>query len=569
MYRSLFILFYLFSLFVSAQEFSFEAKLSQEEIRLDQNVKLTIRLVSSSAKIKSNKIEFPSLDDFEILGNNTQSVNRWINGKREIQWIREITLRPKRKGVLKIKPAVLKLGTQRKKTKVLRLKVTDPLPSGNFASERQQDPESFLLTQIDNNMPWVNQGVVASVSFYTSDYNKISSFSSVKNRLRTPSFKDFAVHEFNDNTEAFTQLEFEGENYFVINLAKYLLYPRYSGKLIIDSFTSSLFESIDFFENREILLRSKPIEIVVKALPSNPPEGFDGAVGSFERLFTLNQNKDGGYANWQMVLDIVGTGNFKSIGYPKIPINGEELEIYPPKREESFVVDNYGMRGNISFAYSLVPLREGKHKIVPEPFVYFDPTTAKYISLDNAPPEHFIESLEPFGVDIAANLPVEEKLSQITQMDHPSTDRSMVLEKYFYIFIVLGILFVSLLLYFILRKKGETQEESLSFSEKSITTTSSNSNPALPKEELLGRWEDCTLMAQLSQTDDFLTHQSHLLIELNHYINEQKPQLQEDIRRKITEAKNRVNKVKYAGSNQLLNLDQETKEMNEIIKMIF
>ena len=150
-------------------------------------------------------------------------------------------------------------------------------------------------------------------------------------------------------------------------------------------FTENYIIGHSIFNQGQIELASTPLKLAVQPLPSaGKPEDFSGAIGQFnlsEPIFSSTVAQLG--KPLTMTLELKGKGNFSRITAPSLKGN-ENWNIYPP--EESFEnKDPYGYYGSKIFKYILIPKNSGKQKAPEFNFTYFDPQSAKYITLKNQP----------------------------------------------------------------------------------------------------------------------------------------------------------------------------------------
>jgi hypothetical protein len=135
-----------------------------------------------------------------------------------------------------------------------------------------------------------------------------------------------------------------------------------------------------FSERREVTIASEPVTLDVKALPSNPPVGFSGAVGNFNMQVDANPKSVQVGDPITVKSAISGRGNFDRITAPALR-DKQGWHEYPPnsKFEKD---DDVGISGTKSFEMVLSP-NDKKKQISPFVFSYFDPAREQYQTLQS------------------------------------------------------------------------------------------------------------------------------------------------------------------------------------------
>lgn len=231
--------------------------------------------------------------------------------------------------------------------------------------------------------------VIATIKVYTK-YD-ISSFLPTTQ----PTFEGFLCEELPTDLEM--QLEsYNGQNYHTAVLKRLLLYPQKAGKLSVNSgkydVTIVQYETVNmgFFRTRqpievEVTTSSNAAALQVKALPEPKPAGFNGAVGHFivstalePELMRTNEASVYSYT-------IKGRGNIKYLSDPGVTFPAG-IDAYTPKTEidASIIAGGANMSGTYRTDYTIVPQEVGNFTIEGVPFVYFDPETGKYETIDVA-----------------------------------------------------------------------------------------------------------------------------------------------------------------------------------------
>ena len=182
-----------------------------------------------------------------------------------------------------------------------------------------------------------------------------------------------------------------GEIYNVGALKKTILFPQQTGNITIGQVkidcivqqrvrrSNSFFDDFfDSFANIKATVMSDPVTVVVNPLP-NPPGNFSGAVGRFDLRSSITATSVKENDPITLKLDVSGNGNIKLINPPKLKLP-PDFEVYDPKTNSNFNATAEGVNGSISFEYLFLPRNAGDYTIAPIEFVYFDPSTGKYVT---------------------------------------------------------------------------------------------------------------------------------------------------------------------------------------------
>lgn len=239
---------------------------------------------------------------------------------------------------------------------------------------------------MSRNQAYEQEAIECTIKLYTK-YN-ISSFM-VKTQ---PSFDGFLIEDLNVQGYLGEREHYNGDNYYTAVLKRCLLYPQKSGKLMINSGQYDvtvqrqvLINDWPFprtvIEDKDIEVNSNSASIVINPLPQPQPDGFTGAVGKFSIDSRLVGNTFKTNEAATLIYTIKGTGNIKYIHEPAIDFPSE-FELYTPRSETDAHVGGNNMTGTMTVEYTFVPQSVGKFKIGADKFVYFDPATKEYVTLN-------------------------------------------------------------------------------------------------------------------------------------------------------------------------------------------
>jgi hypothetical protein len=166
--------------------------------------------------------------------------------------------------------------------------------------------------------------------------------------------------------------------------------PTLPGGALADADMNDFFND-PFFQNffggtteKDITVASTPTQFNVLPLPSqNRPEGFSGAVGTFQISSELSTTTATVGDPVTLRLQITGAGNFDRVNSTMLG-GVDHWKTYAP--HSSFAAsDNAGYHGRKVFEQPLIAAQPGNETLPGVAFSYFDPDAGRYETLRTAP----------------------------------------------------------------------------------------------------------------------------------------------------------------------------------------
>lgn len=245
----------------------------------------------------------------------------------------------------------------------------------------------FVRASLNKSSVYEQEAVECTLKLYTK-YDGISSFAQT-----TPeSYEGFLIEEVDLKENPVDVEHYNGQNYRVVILRKYIIFPQKSGKLTLKTGAYDVvvqqYERIDngyFYMTRpverNVKLASSDVVINVKPLPTPAPADFDGAVGRFDVSSSLTSQNLRTNEAASLKYTITGTGNIKYIKAPKVTFP-EEFQQYSPNQNVDARISGSNVTGKMEIEYTFVPDAVGDFEIKAAPFVYFDPSKNEYVTVD-------------------------------------------------------------------------------------------------------------------------------------------------------------------------------------------
>ena len=387
--RNSIVIYFLLHTSILFSQVNFTATPSKKTLGLNERIKIEFSIDQDG----DNFIP-PKFSDFNIVGGPSQSIrNSWINGKKSYSKSYIYFLSPKTKGKLKIGQASIEVDGEIYKTSPIEIIVTSEIEKPKDPNDPNYiaDQNIFLVAEISNKNPYLNEGISVTYKLYVSPDTGVDNWS----EINSPRYADFWSNNIDIKKLNIREGKYKGRNFRYVVLRKTLLYPQKIGTLKIEPLTLDISVQVptnkrDFFgqvltTNINKTVSAGATSIKVKELPiENVPENFSGAVGDFEFKTESSKNKIILDDAFELSQEISGVGNFNLFDFPEIQFPNS-LEVYQPEKKEKISKRVSGMKGKISNSYTIVPSSPGKYKIPSTAFSFFDPKINKYKTIYSEP----------------------------------------------------------------------------------------------------------------------------------------------------------------------------------------
>lgn len=368
--------FCLIALFSSAQaQVSFEAYVDAKQIVLNSYLEVNFTLKNADGA----NFRPPKFEGFSVLsGPNRSSSTTIINGKVSKEISLSYTLKPDRKGKLRIGSASIKTNGKILKTKPVPVEVLEGSSTG------EEDEAQVYVKAVPNVLKArVGQQIILDYKLYTTI--DIDSY----NVLEESTYQGFFAKDIKRYDFRIVREVIDGKQYVTKIIKRVALYPQQAGLLTIDPMhlqmgivSNENKRSRSFFFNKQVKrlpVQTEAIQIEVEPLPPNPPASFSGAVGNYKINTTLNRKTFTTDDVISLRMAISGNGDIKRVQAPEIKFP-DNFEVYDPKiLDESTFENKEGVIGKKMIEYLALPKDPGTYEIEPE-FSYYSTDSAKYVT---------------------------------------------------------------------------------------------------------------------------------------------------------------------------------------------
>lgn len=280
-----------------------------------------------------------------------------------------------------------------------RQSASQPASSGNIDSK-----QLFARASLSKSNPYQGEQVILTYKIYT----QVSLQQYQIDKL--PGNKGFWSEDLTKDENVRTYEEtIDGRRYMVAEIRRGALFAQESGKLKIEPLdldvlalvqrqrrsTGTIWDLFDdpFFNPTQAVthhLSTNTLSVNVKPLPE-APKGFSGAVGNFTVKAEADTREVKANEAITYKLTISGPGNLMLIEAPQINFP-KIFEVYDPQVNDKINRSQSGISGSRTYEWVLIPRSQGNFEIPATDFVFFDPSTGKYVTKHlDAIPVHILK----------------------------------------------------------------------------------------------------------------------------------------------------------------------------------
>lgn len=281
-------------------------------------------------------------------------------------------------GVFSIGAARLRAQGELLRTQPLQIRVTPARSDArNGATPADRDDALFIQGEFQTQEAFVGQQITYRIVLYTR--------LTVSNPelLSVPKTEQANTHELR-RFDARTRYErIRGKDYAIRTLYEMAVFPIEAGRLEIGPVQMRVGVETPgpagaLFGPKPVILQTQATTIAVKPLPVPIPPDFCGAVGQYHWKVQLDRTQITREEAAILTITLQGNGDSRRVAAPVLQAP-EGLEVFEPtaRAEEEFE-NGEALLHTRSYAYMLLPQREGTFNIQPT-LQYFDPDSNRYV----------------------------------------------------------------------------------------------------------------------------------------------------------------------------------------------
>lgn len=380
----------------------------------------TVRFVVDA---RASGFQGPSFKGFSLRsGPNTSSSSSFsfVNGQMtsSVQTVYSYTLAADAVGTFTVDPATCTADGKKVSSQSFTIKVEKGDPNRRQQQQQQQQQQRqaynpwdqqprqaseidskslFARASVSKSNPYQGEQVIVTYKIYTQV--PLSQYAIDK----LPGNRGFWAEDLSEGGQIKQYEETVGDRrYQVAEIRRGALFAQESGNLTIEPLdlnvlamvqrqrrrTGTILDLFDdpFFSAREAVerpLSTNRIQVKVKPLPA-APDGFSGAVGRFDVQGGLSLDRVKANEAVSYRITVSGSGNLMLINAPT-PDFPNVFEVYDPQIDDNIKKGDNGISGSRTFEWVLIPRTQGKYTIPSMDFVFFDPSTGRYVTKTIAP----------------------------------------------------------------------------------------------------------------------------------------------------------------------------------------
>lgn len=391
--------------FVQAQEAEFKAS-APTSVAQGSRFQLVYSLNE-----RGSDLRVPDLPDFQILmgpSTSQSSSTQIINGtvSRSVNFSYTFILRADKVGRFDLPPATIVVDGKTIESNRLSIEVVAGDANSSAPAQGGQtqpsgadtgsisDEDVFITTTANKTEVWQDEAVLLTTKIYTRV--NLEGISDVQH----PELRNFVVEELPAQS---TSIQWEmqnvgGKTYRVGTFSQRVIYPQTAGRHTIEPTSidflirqrqarrsASIFD--DFFDSHRTVrkkVRSKPVTLQVKALPSPRPAHFSGIVG--EVTMEVSASKTEAAVNDGITIKTVvtGTGNHRLARNPELNIP-HDFDVFDPNISNSIRQTARGGQGSRTMETLIIPRHPGTFELPPVEYSFFNTATGRYQTLRSRP----------------------------------------------------------------------------------------------------------------------------------------------------------------------------------------
>ncbi|MCB0641534.1 MAG: protein BatD [Phaeodactylibacter sp.] len=373
----------LLSAFRLSAQVSFEASTEARTILLNSQFEVSFTLTNG----RGRDFQPPNFgEQFHVLGGPfTQTSMQSINGQVTNTVSYVYYLQPKKTGHLTIGAASIIVQNKTMRTDPITLDVVnskDKLKS-NVLTE---DEAFFFRAEPNIQEAYIGQEIILDFKLYVE-----ASLTKVRHRMVTEPDYTGCFSQAVNWYRGFQEVV-DGRQYRSWIVRRVILYPQQTGTISLEPAQLNLDfsegqPSFGFFGNnsKRVVLRSEPVEIQVRPLPTPEPTDFIGLVGNYQLAASIDKRQLTTDDALTFHLNISGTGDMKRLQLPDLLLPVDTFEVYPPKITKEFTADQGGTLHHVrELEYLILPKVPGSYPLQTS-FSYFSQDSAQYLTVRTEP----------------------------------------------------------------------------------------------------------------------------------------------------------------------------------------
>lgn len=312
-----------------------------------------------------------------VLGSARSQNFSWVNGRSSNETLFRYEIGSERAGRYTLGPVRVRIGDQIYQGAAVELEITTAPRQVGGATRGA----AALTAEITPAQPYVGEPVVLRVRLV------MRAALAEAPEYAAPAATGFWAERASEPETYYAQ---QGGGRVLVTETRTRLYPLAAGRTVIGEATAALVLadeqspfSIFGLGQNAVVLKSTPVEVMVRPLPPGAPLGFTGAVGDLQLSWTADRAETAVDVPIVVRLDVRGRGNLPLLRSPQLIARGYEL--FGGSLEDSLPAPGSAAGGRRRFQWTVLPARPGRLQIPPPEFHWFDLAQGRYRVLEATP----------------------------------------------------------------------------------------------------------------------------------------------------------------------------------------
>lgn len=443
----LYIFLLFFTIFMNGQVV-IKPFVSKDKVNLDENIKLTFVVQIRGVIETESPLYLPDFSKFHVIGSasnrNTIIIGDEVVDEKIYQWV----LKPLKSGNIKVGAARINVNGKNFYTEPFDIEVADVEIVKNHERKYEQP---YLNIEFDNKSTYQNEPLHGRVKVYASNINDLQ-------KVKNVHLQEQPYLKIENISYQKSDIDVINPNLVCQTIANFIMLPTKNGVIKVKPALGKM--------SKNVKLQSKPVLLTVESLPVSNDDNYTNAVGEYFKSVIELGPKSQLKINqpFKVFLKFKGKGNLSNVQIPSI-IKQDSLEVFPPKISRKVFMRDNQLMGDITAEYVIVPKKSGDISLTIEDFVYFNPSTREYLSMEKPILNVHIKDKEILLDTQATYQKVNEYTNNVlSTVDNPILDtKSLMIEeenKFSWKVIIVILPLLLLVLFFIFRlKKWQTKRE--------------------------------------------------------------------------------------------------------------
>lgn len=358
-----------------------EARLTRTRIAPGEATTLVVTVRGAPIGIREPEFELP--DGLEVLATGREQNFTLYDGRSSVATIFRFEIAARAPGSYPIGPLLVRVGREGFRSGLLRLEVEAASTRIGGGGDDRDGPAS-LIVDVSPSQPWMGQPCILRVRL-------VPRAPLAEDPQYTPPATPGFWTDRPSPPESY-HADLGGQR-VVVTETRTRIYPLAAGTATVGEAVAVLALAMGVSDplawlggqppRREVVVRSRPVPVRVRALPAGAPRSFNGAVGNFTVAWSVDRPRTSVDVPVTVRFDVRGRGNLPLIRPPGL--RGRDIEVFASTVDDSLPAPGSEGAGRKRFQWTVLARGTGRHAVAAPQFAWFDPGTGGYRTAQLAP----------------------------------------------------------------------------------------------------------------------------------------------------------------------------------------